>query len=213
MNGTIAACLLLLPLALPQGSSEAALQRALDSVRTENVKADIYFFADDEMEGRDTPSRGLTVAAHFLRARLERLGFEPGGTDGYFHTYTVGFRRIDPERSRLVVAGGAEPVALDFGKDFAFATTKDVRDLEFSAPVVYCGEGEKADLASVDLRGKVALCRGNDLTATRRRRNLDKTGAVAALVLPPGDTDFFLEEYSRATDYARRGSATLGVAP
>jgi hypothetical protein len=211
MNGTIAACLLLLlPLARPQESSGTALERALDSVRAENVKADLYFFADDEMEGRDTPSRGLSVAADFLRARLERIGFLPGGVDGYFHTYSVAFRRLDPERSRLVIAGGAEPVALDFGKDFTFATTKDVRDLELSAALVYCGEGDKDDLASIDLRGKVALCRGSDLTATRRRRNLDKTGAVAVFVLPPGETDPFLEEYARATEYALRGTASLG---
>ncbi len=212
MNGTIA--LLLLPLLspFPQGSAPASgLERALESVLAENIRADLFFFADDEMEGRDTPSRGLSVAADFLRARLERLGFEPGGKDGFFHHYEVGFRRLDPERSRIVIEGGNEPLTLSFGKDYAFATSRDVRDLELSGALVFCGAGQKEDALSLDLQGKFALCTGGDLSAARRRRNLEKTGAVGILVVPPGGEDPYPEEYRKTTEFALRGGASLGT--
>ena len=54
-----------------------------------NIRADIFFIASDELEGRDTPSHGQRLAARYIRARLERLGFQPGGDDGYFDRYTL----------------------------------------------------------------------------------------------------------------------------
>ncbi|MEZ5973554.1 MAG: hypothetical protein R3E96_01560 [Planctomycetota bacterium] len=32
------------------------MQRGLDSIQAQNVRSDIFFLADDEMHGRDTPS-------------------------------------------------------------------------------------------------------------------------------------------------------------
>jgi hypothetical protein len=67
-----------------------ALLRALDSIQTGNIRADLHFVAADEMAGRDTPSSGLRKAARFIRARLERLRFQPAGTDGsFFHEYEL----------------------------------------------------------------------------------------------------------------------------
>jgi hypothetical protein len=72
----------LTPLALaatapaPASPAPAAtkLDNALDSVKADNIKADIFFIASDAMGGRDTPSPGLQIAARYLRSRLKRLG-------------------------------------------------------------------------------------------------------------------------------------------
>jgi len=91
--------------AAPQSTG---IERALDSIRAENLRADVYFFADDALEGRDTPSPGLRIAANFVRARLERLGFQPGAGDSFFQEYAVGVRRLDPERSSIVIGEGPD---------------------------------------------------------------------------------------------------------
>ena len=44
----------------------------------------LYFVASDEMEGRDTPSRGLDLTAKFIAMMLERWGFKPAGDNGTF---------------------------------------------------------------------------------------------------------------------------------
>jgi Zn-dependent M28 family amino/carboxypeptidase len=38
------------------------------------------------LEGRDTPSRGLDIAAEYIAAQFRRIGLEPAGDDGYFQT-------------------------------------------------------------------------------------------------------------------------------
>src|SRR5687767_644927 len=91
------------PLGDPTAS--AALVRALDPVRLEGLSADVHFMADDAMGGRDTPSEGLRLTARFIRARLQRLGFQPGAKDGWFHTYPLEMRQVDAAGSGLAIEG------------------------------------------------------------------------------------------------------------
>ncbi len=42
------------------------------------VEADVRFLADDLLEGRATPSRGLDVAALYLANQLRAAGWKPG---------------------------------------------------------------------------------------------------------------------------------------
>lgn len=46
----------------------------------------LSFIASDLLEGRDSPSRGLDVAAEYIAAQFRRSGLEPIGDDGYFQT-------------------------------------------------------------------------------------------------------------------------------
>ena len=75
-----------------------AMLKALETVQTHEIQADLAFIASDEMQGRDTPSEGLVVTARYLRARLQRLGWQPGAKDGsYFHLYDLTNRRLLPQ--------------------------------------------------------------------------------------------------------------------
>ena len=56
--------------------------RGADQIEASRLKADLSFIASDELEGRETPSRGLDVAARYLASRLQALGLNPGGDDG-----------------------------------------------------------------------------------------------------------------------------------
>ena len=61
-------------------------QAAIDHIRADSMRGDLSFIASDLLEGRDTPSRGLDVAAEYIAAQFRRAGLEPGGDDGYFQT-------------------------------------------------------------------------------------------------------------------------------
>ena len=39
----------------------------------------LTFIASDELEGRDTPSRGLDIAAMYIAQHLSYLGHQTGG--------------------------------------------------------------------------------------------------------------------------------------
>ncbi len=193
---------------LPVSAQETGLEQALQAIRAEHIRSDIFFFADDEMGGRDTPSQGLSVAAAFVRARLERLGFQPGAGGDFYHRYGVGWRKLDPARSTLALEGGsAEPFV--FGTDYFFSSFRDVRDLEVAGPVIYCGSGGKEELEKLDLAGRWALCMGGEISVTRRRRNLERTGAVGLLVMPASEAEekTLSETYEETTVLALRGAA------
>ena len=70
------------------------VQRGLDTIAAAQLRDYLTFIASDELEGRDTPSRGLDTAAKFLAMSLARWGFKPAGDNGTF------FQRIDLRRDR-----------------------------------------------------------------------------------------------------------------
>src|ERR1043165_2520238 len=73
--------------------SETA-QRGLDAISAAQIRDYLTFIASDEMEGRDTPSRGLDLTAKFLALNVDHWGFKPAGDDGTF------FQHIELRRNR-----------------------------------------------------------------------------------------------------------------
>lgn len=69
-------------------------QRGVETISANQIRDYLTFIASDEMEGRDTPSRGLDTTAKFLAMNLSRWGFKPAGDEGSF------FQRIDLQRNR-----------------------------------------------------------------------------------------------------------------
>lgn len=63
-----------------------AEQTLLDQVSANTLKGHVSFLASDLLEGRDTPSRGLDIAAEYIAAQFRRFGLEPAGDDEYFQT-------------------------------------------------------------------------------------------------------------------------------
>src|ERR1700722_142883 len=70
---------------------------ALDRISSDSLKGHLSFLASDLLEGRDTPSRGLDLAAEYIASEFRRDGLEPVGDDGYFQTATVNVREQNPE--------------------------------------------------------------------------------------------------------------------
>src|SRR5215208_3400125 len=53
-------------------AASATAQRGIDTISASQMKDYLTFIASDEMEGRDTPSRGLDTTAKFLALNLSR---------------------------------------------------------------------------------------------------------------------------------------------
>jgi Peptidase family M28 len=164
---------LLLSLPLGAGSDPVALERALAAVNATDVCADVRFLASDELEGRDTPSQGLRLAARYLRARVERLGFRPSGDQGFFDLYPLERSGYDLEKSGAWLETSGEERALFLGRDYAFFGGGEH---ELAGPVVFVGAASAADLTGLDVAGKWALVvdtglgRGREAWEERRAR-------------------------------------------
>src|SRR5688572_30626077 len=56
----------------------------VDAITAKQLRDYLTFIASDELEGRDTPSRGLDIAAMYLAQHLSSWGIKPAGDNGTF---------------------------------------------------------------------------------------------------------------------------------
>ena len=54
---------------------------AIDRISANGMRGHLSFLASDLLEGRDTPSRGLDLAAEYIAAQFRAVGLEPAGDD------------------------------------------------------------------------------------------------------------------------------------
>src|SRR5216117_21153 len=86
----------------------AAQQRAPqnDSIRQDDLRADLFFLAGDSMRGRLTDTEENRAAADFIRSRFERMGLKPAGPNGsYFQTYHLMVATLGEGNGLDVTAG------------------------------------------------------------------------------------------------------------
>lgn len=86
-----------------------------DGITAAQLRNFLEFIASDELEGRDTPSRGLDIAALFIASHLKAWGLKPGGDDGtFFQKVPLKRNRIDPAATSLELNGQT----FSYGDDF-----------------------------------------------------------------------------------------------
>jgi hypothetical protein len=87
---------LFLSCALILGAADLAPveRQILERISADSLRGHVSFLASDALEGRDTPSKGLDVAAEYISAHFRKLRLEPAGDEGYFQT--AAFARISP---------------------------------------------------------------------------------------------------------------------
>ena len=117
----------------------------------------LTFIASDEMEGRDTPSRGLDMTAQFLAMNLARWGLKPAGDDGtFFQKIALSTDEINKEQTRVQL--NDQTAGVWRGLHCASQAMRDV-----SGPLVFAGNGwfvksKNIDAyKGIDAKGKIAV--------------------------------------------------------
>jgi hypothetical protein len=73
-----------------------------DGITAQQMKDYLTFIASDELEGRDTPSRGLDIAALYIASHLARWGVKPAGDNGtYFQKFPLGLSKVDINNTKV----------------------------------------------------------------------------------------------------------------
>jgi len=171
-----------------KSTASVTTQRAIDAITASQMMSYLTFIASDEMEGRDTPSRGLDLTAKFLAMNLGRWGFKPAGDNNSF------FQRIDLRRDRA--DSGQTKVeylgrTLTSGTDYLPAGGSGT----VTGQIVFAGTGwfvkskEIDAYKSINPTGKIAVIFGTPNTPPRgvSRADYGKQG----------------EEFMNPNDYAR----------
>jgi Zn-dependent M28 family amino/carboxypeptidase len=139
----------------------------------ERIKADISFFADDLLQGRDVGSTGHEIAARFVAQRFAALGLVPmgdmgaDGQRGWLQRITFQKTEFADAPAGVEVIGPKGKTAFAHGKQVMIAASANEPKLDLTAPLVFVGYGiDNAamginDYAGLDVKGKiVVLLRG-----------------------------------------------------
>jgi hypothetical protein len=136
------------------------------SIRPADSITYLEFLAADELEGRDTPSKGQAIARRYIQSLYRTWGILPLG-DG------AGAKRVYEQRLPMIIKTYGEGTALELvtptttqsfisDRDFSFVMGVDFAG-KIEGPVVFCGHGVSApdlgydDFAGIDVRNKIVL--------------------------------------------------------
>lgn len=82
------------------------------------LKSNLGFLASDELEGRETATRGALLAAKFISQELYKYGVKPfGDDDTYFQFFNIMVRRVEPETELTIINSDGTSKVLKFGDD------------------------------------------------------------------------------------------------
>jgi hypothetical protein len=139
--------------AFANGGPQVANSNAITASR---LYAHLQFVSSDEMEGRDTPSRGLNATAKYIASQLMQWGLKPMGDDGTF------FQKI-PLKSPIVDVSGTSATlggtSLKYGDlYYASATNGSASGQVVFLPSAYEKKDDPASpYSKVDVKGKIIL--------------------------------------------------------
>jgi Peptidase family M28 len=144
---------------------------ALDRITADSLRGHLSFIASDLLEGRDTPSRGLDLAAEYIAAQFRRAGLEAIGDAGYFQPAQWKLLKADADSFALEVKKAVGPPiqigkdrisgqrlrAFDVAADRAFKIdARDAKGLQALTPAQVEGRVVFVELPGVNLRDRAA---------------------------------------------------------
>jgi hypothetical protein len=177
-----------------------------NSIEPGSLKEWLTYIASDELEGRDTFSEGLGLAAGYISAHLAQWGVKPAGDRGtYLQVVKVlGIRTTS--RSSVTVEVNGQSRTFKDGEEITFPKNMGGKQMLTGDQIQFVGyglklpDGEVDDYAKIDPTGKVAVWlgpQGPKTSATglfrllnsfaRNRTALDQ-GAIA--VIAPASAGF-----------------------
>jgi len=115
-----------------------------NSINATELRDWLTFIASDELEGRDTPSKGLDIAARYIASHLANWGIQPGAGEGtYFQRFPLTKTKIDTAATSLQVNGEN----FNYGKDFYSSLT--AANIS-GASLVFAGNGWVVKSKNID---------------------------------------------------------------
>jgi hypothetical protein len=174
------------------------------AISADSMRGDVSFLASDALEGRDTPSKGLDIAAEYLAAQFRALGLKPAGTDGYFQV--ADYALITPPPSGFMLTFESASEKYEVKPERAVASAWKAAEGASLEVLVVDAAGDLPARQAVE--GKVVLLKSAGRmsgAAATRRESLRGLGAAAVVYFSP-----FL---SRRPQLREAGVAAESAAP
>ncbi len=137
--------------ALAWGELPAPEQAAIDHISAESLRTSLTYIASDELEGRNTPSHGLDLAADYIAAQFKRAGLEPAAGDSYFQSAKFAQAAVSTDGLDLTLSDGKHDIRPQ--KRFVRVRSLDGLDLSDAPVVKLPGNGTIPPVAGMIVAG------------------------------------------------------------
>ncbi len=141
----------------PKAAVPMEMRAALDEIRASSLRGDLSYLASDQLEGRDSPSHGLDLAADYIAAQFRTAGLEPGVGDSYFQNASMLVEEPNLSNFELKLsAGDRQFSATQKNATLSVSAALDLRD----EPVFKLDLGDEASvqhLAASEVEDKVVI--------------------------------------------------------
>ena len=162
------------------------------TITSEELKEDLYIYASDEFEGRETGTPGQKKAVNFLKDRYAELGIpSPLGSDDYFQE--VPLEALETPNATIKIGNASFHYKTDFvslnGYTGSFSTDE----------IVYANYGIEdanySDYSNIDVKNKVVVIKNGE------PKNNDGTYVISRTTKPSSWSDYY-QEYAKKRDLA-----------
>ena len=126
---------------------------ALNAIRTEDLKKDLYAFADAHFKGRSAGTLDELKAAAWLAEKYRAIGIKPAGDDGTYFQFFNLWRNHIADNSSIIINNKS----LSLWKDAAIS---QMANITIDAPIVYLGNALDIDTGAV-VKDKVVAIEAN----------------------------------------------------
>lgn len=211
--------LLYLLLMLTNSLSAQNTPPGLNLIRTEDLKKDLYAFADGRFKGRSAGTIDELRASDWLANQYRAIGLKPAGDDGTYFQYFTLWRNVVADHSIITI----NKQQLKLWKEVAVA---QMANITLDAPIVYLGNAAELDTSGIDVNGKVVALEANakginlDISLPTWRYNryiytkyglpLIKKGAIAIIFIAD---DIAEQSWNDATENFKRGTYDITGGP
>ncbi|SNY46442.1 Zn-dependent amino- or carboxypeptidase, M28 family [Arsukibacterium tuosuense] len=134
------------------------------NARPAAIAAHLQFLASDELEGRDTGSRGHQIASNYIASQFQALGLAPAGdNNSYFQQVPLRSARLQQESVKLSFQRGDQTRQLSYPQQFFSGATIGQTEVAVTAPLVFVSYGLVSeefaldDYAGLDVEGKIVV--------------------------------------------------------
>ncbi len=151
---------------------------AQSTVELSDIQEHIYFLADDLLQGRETGTRGLDIAAAYLANTFRRYGVMPNPQNGTYYQEVELNQKSPPALLKLSLGGKEQ-------KDIAPLKSEAV---SYNGEAVYVGYGLESDYAGKLVEGKYVVTKAGSEEArdarsayrlrTKKEEIAKKNGAI-----------------------------------
>ncbi|MFC1563358.1 M28 family peptidase [candidate division KSB1 bacterium] len=142
-------------------------KKGMKTINKHDLYTHLSFIASDELQGRNTPSKELKIAARYLASHVAGYGLKPIMPDGsYFQDIPLEITTISESQTNLSIISEENKKVYSFQESFRISSDNEG---VYSGEVVFVGGGVNApdlgwdDYAGMNIEGKFVIHVDGDL--------------------------------------------------